>query len=149
MTIVCWKKRTSPEAFRYRIRAGRFLPAIPPRPELSAAWLDPVMGIVGSILVARWSFGLLKDTSKVLLDAQTSHVVREQVIDSIENADSATVTDLHIWSIGPSIHNLSMTLVSKAPKRPAYYRAQLPEELAIVHSTIEVLAADEDQEDAR
>jgi cation diffusion facilitator family transporter len=113
----------------FALLAGRYFDAV---------WLDPVMGIVGSLLVARWSIGLLRDTSGVLLDRQAGEGARRRVRESIEGADSATVTDLHLWSIGPNIYNLNMTVVSQDPKPPSYYRSLLPADSGIVHSTVEV-----------
>lgn len=110
---------------------------------LGANWLDPVMGIVGSILVARWSIGLLRDTSEVLLDRQGSAATRRQIVEAVEKSGAASVTDLHLWSIGPGILNLNMTVVSTEPMSPNYYKEQLPAELRIVHSTIEVHRAGE------
>lgn len=118
----------------FALLAGRYL---------GAAWLDPVMGIVGSILVARWSIGLLRDTSEVLLDRQGSAAIRRQIVEAVEKSGAASVTDLHLWSIGPGILNLNMTVVSTEPMSPNYYKEQLPAELRIVHSTVEVHRAGE------
>jgi cation diffusion facilitator family transporter len=113
----------------FALLAGRYFDAV---------WLDPVMGIVGSLLVARWSVGLLKDTSGVLLDRQASESTRKRVRRALEAADSATVTDLHMWSIGPNIYNVNISLVSENPKPPSHYKSLLPDDLGIVHSTVEV-----------
>lgn len=118
----------------FALLAGRYFDAV---------WLDPVMGIVGSLLVAKWSIGLLRDTSAVLLDRQAGEAARRRVRESIERADSATVTDLHMWSIGPNIYNLNISVVSQSPKPPSYYKQLLPAELGIVHSTVEVHGEEE------
>jgi cation diffusion facilitator family transporter len=118
----------------FALLAGRYF---------NAVWLDPVMGIVGSLLVARWSIGLLKDTSRVLLDMQAGESLRRRLREAIEGTEAATVTDLHMWSIGPSIYNVNISVVSENPKSPAYYKALLPEDLGIVHSTVEVHPAEE------
>lgn len=66
-----------------------------------AAWLGPVMGIVGSILVFVWALGLIKQSGKVLLDANMDAPVVEEIIEVIENCKvKATITDLHVWHIG-------------------------------------------------
>lgn len=113
----------------FALLAGRYL---------GAGWLDPVMGIVGSILVANWSIRLLKDTTEVLLDHQAETEARSQVADAIENSGVDKVTDLHIWSIGPGIYNLNLCVVSDDPKSPDHYKKLLPGDLGIVHSTVEV-----------
>lgn len=118
----------------FALLAGRYFDAV---------WLDPVMGIVGSLLVARWSIGLLRDTSAVLLDRQASEAARRRVRESIERASSATVTDLHMWSIGPNIYNLNMTVLSQDPEPPSYYKSLLPTDSGIVHSTVEVHPEDD------
>ena len=103
-----------------------------------AAFMDPVMGIAGSLLVANWSRGLLKDTSRVLLDRQVDGEPREQVVRSIEALGDEKVADLHLWSIGPNIYNANIAVVAHDPKSPDYYKDQLPEDIGLVHSTIEV-----------
>lgn len=66
-----------------------------------ADWLDPVMGIIGSILVFIWAVGLLKQSGKVLLDAEMDHPIVEEVIESINSIDkNIEINDLHIWRVG-------------------------------------------------
>ncbi len=69
-----------------------------------ANWLDPAMGIVGAILVTRWSYGLIRDSSQVLLDRQADEHQLTELRESIEGASSDRVSDLHIWSIGHGIY---------------------------------------------
>lgn len=101
-------------------------------------WLDPVMGIVGAILIARWSVGLIRDTANVLLDHQAPEKAREQIVAAIETGDLASVSDLHVWSIGPGIQAATISIVSDTPKPPDFYRDLLPPDLGLVHVTIEV-----------
>ncbi len=101
-------------------------------------WLDPVMGIVGAILVGRWSYGLLRDTAQVLLDHQAPKEVRRRMTEAIETGDMASVTDLHVWSIGPALRAAAITVVSDTPQQPHFYRGLLPRDLGLVHVTIEV-----------
>jgi cation diffusion facilitator family transporter len=105
---------------------------------MGAMWLDPVMGIVGAILVARWSYGLIRDTSKVLLDRQieNDHVARLR--ESIEEHSDDRVADLHIWSIGHGIYAAEIAVVSDDPKSPDQYKSLIPSDLKIVHVTVEV-----------
>jgi len=105
---------------------------------LGLNWMDPVMGIVGAILVARWSIGLIRDTSGILLDHQAPGVILEQTRAAIENLDNNQITDLHIWSIGPGIYSASITVVSEVPKSPGHYKSLIPEGLGIVHTNVEV-----------
>jgi len=108
-------------------------------------WMDPMMGIVGAILVARWSIVLLRDTSMTLLDGQAAAPVVRAVREAIESDSVTKLTDAHIWSIGPGIHAAVLT-VSSPTSRPAEdYRKRLPESLHIVHSCIEVVQGEADR----
>jgi cation diffusion facilitator family transporter len=100
-------------------------------------WLDPVMGIAGAILVARWSWGLLADTAHVLLDHQASEETRRHIRAAVED-DDARIADLHVWSIGPGIHAAALAIVAARPLSPEAYRARLPAGLGISHVTVEV-----------
>ncbi len=101
------------------------------------AWLDPAMGILGALLVARWSWGLIADTSGVLLDRQIEGERLERVRSALEVGNDR-VADLHLWAIGPEIYAAAITLVADEPQSPAHYRALIPSELGIVHATVEV-----------
>jgi cation diffusion facilitator family transporter len=105
---------------------------------LGLNWMDPAMGIVGAILVARWSLGLIRDTSGILLDHQAPGVMLEQTRTAIESVDDNRITDLHIWSIGPGIYSATITVVSDIPKSPEYYKNLIPKDLGIVHTIVEV-----------
>jgi cation diffusion facilitator family transporter len=105
-------------------------------------WADPLMGIVGAILVARWSLGLLHSTSVVLLDRQGPDDVREMIAHRIESEPGNRVTDLHLWAIGPKMYSAIIAVVAEDPKAPDHYKALIPERLGIVHTIVEVHAAD-------
>lgn len=113
----------------FALLAGKFL---------GLNWMDPVMGIVGAILVARWSLGLIRNTSGVLLDHQAPSVMLEQTRAAIEGIDDNRIADLHIWSIGPGIYSATIAVVSAKPKPPEYYKSLIPNELGIVHTIVEV-----------
>lgn len=102
------------------------------------AWMDPAMGIVGSLLVARWSVGLLRQTSHVLLDRQAPEPLQERVRNAIERDSGDRVSDLHVWSIGPGIWAAEITVVANDARDADAYRARLPEDLGLVHVTVEV-----------
>jgi cation diffusion facilitator family transporter len=101
-------------------------------------WMDPAMGIVGAILVARWSLGLIRDTSGILLDHQAPDVMLEQTRAAIEGVDDNRIADLHIWAIGPGIYSATLAVVSDAPKPPEYYKSLIPKDVGIVHTIVEV-----------
>ena len=103
-----------------------------------AIWLDPVMGVVGAALVTRWSLGLLRETSRVLLDVQLQGGATERVRQAIETQGGDRVADLHLWSIGPGIQAAAIVVVSDEPRSPDHYRRQIPPDLHVVHATVEV-----------
>lgn len=103
-----------------------------------ANWLDPAMGIVGAALVARWSFGLIRDSSRVLLDQQADEKQVAELREAIERDSSDRVTDLHLWSIGHGIHAAEIAVVSHQPKKPEHYKSLIAAKFNIVHATVEV-----------
>jgi cation diffusion facilitator family transporter len=104
-------------------------------------WMDPLMGIVGAVLVARWSVGLLRETSAVLLDRSASEAVRDEIRASLEAVDGNRVTDLHVWCIGLNLYAVIIGVVTSVPRQPQHYKSLLPTGLGIVHATVEVYAA--------
>ncbi len=103
-----------------------------------SVWMDPIMGIVGAILVARWSFGLLKSTSAILLDHQASETALKTIKEKIED-DGTEITDLHVWSIGPNIFAAQILIVAHHPASIAEYKSRIPESLGVVHTSIEII----------
>jgi cation diffusion facilitator family transporter len=101
-------------------------------------WMDPLMGIVGAILITRWSWGLLRDTSAVLLDRQAPLELERSVRAAIEGEDGNRIADLHLWSIGPEIYAAAMSIVTDRPKSPPHYKSLLPATVKLAHVTIEV-----------
>lgn len=101
-------------------------------------WMDPAMGVVGAVLVARWSLGLIRDTSGILLDHQAPGRILEKTRDAIEGVDDNRIADLHIWSIGPGIYSATIAVVSDTPRSPGYYKDLIPGDLGIVHTIVEV-----------
>lgn len=106
------------------------------------SWLDPVMGIVGAVLVAVWAKGLVKETAKVLLDREMDHPVVEEireVLSSENDSNSTRVTDLHVWRVGKNAYACSISLVTKDQTlTPAAIKQQLSVHDEIVHTTIEI-----------
>jgi cation diffusion facilitator family transporter len=101
-------------------------------------WMDPVMGIVGTVLVTRWSIGLLRQTSSVLLDRQGHDALCDTIRASIEREHGTRISDLHVWSVGPNIHAAIVSVVTGDPRPPEHYKALLPEDLGLVHVNVEV-----------
>lgn len=101
-------------------------------------WMDPLMGIVGAVLVCRWSLGLLRDTSAILLDKQGSDDLERKIKESIENAGDHRIADLHLWAVGPNIYSVIISVVAHHPQPPAYYKKLLPPDCGLAHVTVEV-----------
>ena len=107
---------------------------------LGSAWMDPVVGIIGAILVSSWSFGLLRTTSGILLDKQGPESIRDRIRNSIETDEDSKVTDLHLWSIGPNIYSVVIAIVAHEPATPVQYKERIPKNLGLGHIAIEVHA---------
>ena len=107
-----------------------------------AAWLDPAMGIVGSILVARWALGLLRESGKILLDAEMDQPVVEEIRDVVrEQFATAAVSDLHVWRVGRNSYACILGLVTTTPISAEDVRRQLAIHEELVHVTVEIAAA--------
>ncbi|MGI1677818.1 MAG: CDF family Co(II)/Ni(II) efflux transporter DmeF [Cellvibrionaceae bacterium] len=102
-----------------------------------ASWLDPVMGFVGAVLVARWSWGLLKTTSTILLDHQAPEKMRQTIVEIIES-DNGKVVDLHVWATGPNIYCGVIAIVVEFPESPEYYKSLIKKQFEIEHLSVEV-----------
>jgi cation diffusion facilitator family transporter len=101
-------------------------------------WMDPIMGVVGAVLVARWSYGLLGTTASVLLDRQAPEKLQAAIRDAIERDGDSRITDLHVWSIGPGIYSAQIALVAHNPAAPDEYKGRISRTAGLVHITIEV-----------
>jgi cation diffusion facilitator family transporter len=104
------------------------------------AWLDPVMGIVGAVLVAVWAKNLITDTGKVLLDREMDAPVVEEIREVVEAGDNqAKLVDLHVWRVGQHAYSCALGVVTRNRELTAnHLRDQLGIHEEIVHSTIEV-----------
>lgn len=96
-------------------------------------WLDPAMGIVGAVVIAVWSWSLMRDTASVLLDASDPSIEAE-VREHIEGPGDTRITDLHVWRIGPGAY---AAIVSVAGTDPSVIRKRLLPVHEIAHLTVE------------
>jgi cation diffusion facilitator family transporter len=109
-------------------------------------WLDAAMGIIGALIITRWSLGLLKETSPVLLDESIALNYKDKVREIIENDADNRIADLHIWRVGPDHYAAIISLVTHNPKPPDYYKRLLKQaehssvknDLRLAHVTVEV-----------
>jgi len=114
------------------------------------SWLDPVMGIVGAVLVASWARKLLAETGKVLLDREMDHPVVTEIREVVEtgpNRGGTRITDLHVWRVGKDAYACAISVLTHdAALTPASVRAQLAIHEEIVHATIEIQLCPETME---
>lgn len=104
-----------------------------------ASWLDPVMGIVGAVLVALWAYGLLRDSGRVLLDAEMNAPVVAEIREIITLSPvKASISDLHVWRVGKGKFACIVGLVTQADVSPDYYRHQLSIHEGLAHITVEI-----------
>jgi len=101
-------------------------------------WLDPTMGIVGALVITRWAYGLLRDTSKILLDRNEDHEVTEDIYSIIEAGGDNRIADLHLWKINSNKQALIISIVTHYPKPPNHYKELLKNLRSLDHITIEV-----------
>ena len=104
-----------------------------------ASWLDPVMGIAGAILVAVWAVGLLRDSGRVLLDAEMDAPVVAEIREVIQASPAkAIISDLHVWRVGKGMYSCIVSLVTAADASPDYFKKQLQVHEELVHISVEV-----------
>jgi len=107
---------------------------------LGWVWLDPVMGIVGAIVIARWAWSLMGVTVGVLLDQTDEHVAAE-IRELIEQAGDARITDLHVWRVGPEAHAAIVSVVGSSTTDADGIRERLKPVHEVSHLTVEFRAA--------
>ena len=101
-------------------------------------WADPAMGVVGALVIARWSWGLIRDSGSVLLDRIPDDEDLPGEIREALETDTDRIADLHVWQVGPGHHAAIISLVSSDPAAPSDYKARLAEIHELSHITVEV-----------
>jgi cation diffusion facilitator family transporter len=104
---------------------------------LNWVWLDPVMAIVGALVIAQWSRGLIRSAGAVLLDTVPSQHLVAEIRERLERGHDR-VTDLHLWRLGPGHSGLIVTIISDRPQPPEVYKEQLAGIGGLSHVTVEV-----------
>ncbi len=100
-------------------------------------WMDPLMGVVGALVIAHWSIGLMRSSGTVLLDKVPNPKLARQILNRLE-VDGDRVSDLHLWRLGPGHTAVIATVVSERPQPPAVYKVRLGGITGLSHVTIEV-----------
>jgi cation diffusion facilitator family transporter len=101
-------------------------------------FLDPLMGIVGAVVISRWSYGLLRETGKVLLDYDAHPRLAEGIRRRLEDGGDAVVEDLHVWRLGPGSCSAIVALTACEGATPGMMKARLADLPGLAHVTIEV-----------
>lgn len=101
-------------------------------------WMDPLMGVLGALLVARWSWGLLQSTATILLDSEVTDGIQAVIRQRLEADGQTRLVDLHVWSLGSGKRAAIVSLTSPAPLDTRAYHAMIPASLGLDHVTIEV-----------
>ena len=105
----------------------------------NAAWLDPLMGIVGAVLVSVWACGLIRQSSRVLLDAQMDAPVAAEIRAAITSSPlPAELLDLHLWQVGQGKYACLLSLLTTEEGSADYFKRRLAEHEELVHITVEV-----------
>lgn len=105
----------------------------------NAAWLDPLMGIVGAVLVSVWACGLIRQSSRVLLDAQMDAPVAAEIRTAIASSPlPAELLDLHLWQVGQGKYACLLSLLTTEEGSADYFKRRLAEHEELVHITVEV-----------
>lgn len=105
---------------------------------LGWVWMDPLMGVVGACIIARWSWGLVRDTSRVLLDGDVEPEIADKLRSRIERHADNRIVDLHLWRVGPQQLSVIISLVTHDPLPPEHYKQLLEGVVDLSHVTVEV-----------
>lgn len=103
---------------------------------LGWVWLDPAMGIVGAIVIGRWAWTLMRVTAGVLLDQTDVHVA-EEIRELVEKPGDATITDLHVWRVGPQAHAAIVSVLGEVTADADSIRERLKPVHEVSHLTVE------------
>lgn len=103
-------------------------------------WADPAMGVVGALVIARWSWSLIRDAGNVLLDAPAEGgEIRRQIDQALQTGD-CDIADLHVWQVGPGHFAAIVSLAARQPRDSAFYKAKLAHIPGLSHLTVETQA---------
>jgi cation diffusion facilitator family transporter len=101
-------------------------------------WMDPLAGVIGALVIASWSYGLMRDTGAILLDMNSDQRMAEYVRHAIEDLGDKVV-DLHVWRVGPGHMSAVVSVATGKPQRDSrFYHAVLERFKGLSHVTVEV-----------
>ncbi len=105
---------------------------------LGIGWLDPLVALVAAVLIARWAAGVLVQASRTLVDATADDALRRRVRSTLEADGDATLSDLHVWQVGPRAWCVAASVVADRPLDALVYRQRLEAIAGLTHVTVEV-----------
>ncbi len=102
-------------------------------------WMDPLAGIVGALVIANWSYRLIRDTGGILLDVNPDEQLTTRIREAIER-DGDRLTDLHLWRLGPGHLGAVVSVMTAEARDCTFYRGRLQQFPSLSHITVEVTA---------
>jgi Co/Zn/Cd efflux system component len=100
--------------------------------------MDPLAGVIGALVIANWSYGLMRDTGAILLDMNPDRRMAESVRQAIEDRGDKVV-DLHVWRVGPGHMSAVLSVATNQSQRDArFYHVVLERLKGLSHLTVEV-----------
>ncbi|MCG9723019.1 CDF family Co(II)/Ni(II) efflux transporter DmeF [Shewanella sp. Isolate7] len=106
---------------------------------LGLTWLDPLMGVVGAVIITSWAWGLMKQTGPILLDASIEKQYVKQMVELIEAEQDHQVSDIHVWRVSADHYAAMVSIVSHEPKELDYFKQKLAKFERIDHLTVELI----------
>jgi cation diffusion facilitator family transporter len=101
-------------------------------------WLDPAMGIVGGVVIVKWSIALVRSSARQLLDVVPRAEAMAAIRECLETDGDTRVADLHLWELGPGRMGCIVKVVAAEPRETAYYRERIKAKVPVSHLTVEV-----------
>jgi len=109
-------------------------------------WIDPLVGVIGSIVIASWAYGLMKNAGAVLIDVMPDHRIADEIRHRIE-VGGDKISDLHLWQIGPGHQAVIISIVTHDAQAPSFYKDRLANIKSLSHVTVEVTTCEGDHSD--
>ena len=100
-------------------------------------WLDPLVGIIGAVIIAQWAYALLRNAMQMLLDIQPANTLMADIKSRIENDGDSQIADLHLWQVAPGRNAAIISVISHVQRQPDDYKMRLSG-LGLSHITVEL-----------
>lgn len=101
-------------------------------------WLDPAVGVLGGMVVLKWSLGLIRQSGMDLLDAHDGTIDRDNLVKKLE-LDGSRVMDIHLWKVAPGQVGCEIVIKKNLEQKSADYRDLIQNQFSIQHLIIEVV----------